>query len=156
MSNNQMRYQNVDLANQRPMTVQEDEKKLIKQIDNNVCGSILMIALLCFLIYINDGKTCGIEAEHILYTAMQIKLFFNMPFNILLKCFVVNKKLSASIVRLIMTFFEPICMLYWYFYVTSQFFKSKNQCLKDAPSLYIGLLLILLEAFTCFLILLLI
>ena len=47
-------------------------------------------------------------------------------------------------------------MLYWYYYITAQFFNSKNDCRTKALSLYIGLWIMLIEAFMCFLLLFLI
>ena len=108
MSDNQLANPNTNNANQRYLTPQEQEQRLFIQINNTICSSICMVVFLYFMIRFNDHKTCGNDAEHILRTSIKIKLLFNIPFGVCIKCFIVNKKLSVSAARVILTFVEPI------------------------------------------------
>lgn len=115
---------------------------------NLCCGFCTLLPLLILLI-IGANKSCDVEAKGIVIAAIVIKVAFLIPVELLFLFLIKRGTISLAGVKLIkfsFTFFY----LGWYIYLTVIFFKGKNNCKKEATTLWVAHLLLVIEAFFYF------
>ena len=102
------------------------------------------------LMIVNKDQTCKVNAKQLLITSILIKILYNIPMNFVIYFLTKCRRISV-VTGTILLAFVPSLLLPWYIYVTYTFFASKNNWRNNAPALWIGHLVLMLEALITFL-----
>jgi len=115
----------------------------------NLCCGFCTLLPLIILLSVGANKSWDVEAKEIVIAAIVIKVSLLIPVEILFLCLIKRGSISLAGVKLI-KFAFAFLYLGWYIYLTVTFFKGKNNCKKEATTLWVAHLLLVIEAFFYF------
>ena len=76
-------------------------------------------------------------------------MFYGIPLNVAVFHLAKTRKINVSTATIILSI-APMFLIGWYVNVTNQFFKDANDCRKNASALWMGHIIILVEAMLMF------
>lgn len=116
-----------------------------------MCADLINLIVISILYGIGNDKECGIPVDNLLLTYIIIKASC-----VVIRCCLCGLTIGAPAVGMITTLgcvlIWVVGMIVYYIFALVYFFDGDNDCLDEATVHWVGLLLIVIEAFSMFLI----
>lgn len=145
---NQINNPDIDIMRyqlQQEINYETDYSKFKKQFLQNLITTIGITLIFTILVAASGSTNCGNDARGLLILAIMVKCLYVLPLEILYWYSVKYRCMRPTTVQL-SRILVLLSLNIWFFYATLAFADSKDECRDKSTAIYVGLVIIMIEA----------